>query len=678
MKKRVLTNLGFAVALFFLMLILYASFSFMGVSNKSIQSYVLENYQSVIILYNLKILGFYILTALIMTLFSYWLQLTSVKEIILLNLTFYGFSWIKGIKLFPQVFTEQLYSRGGILKFFQVMMTDSVPLWLIIILPAALLALVGLKKRIIRGPVFTLLLSILIFFPFYPPSAKVQRKEPPPFPNILILGSDSLRPDHISYNGYSRPTPNIDSILESGATCLNLHSSLARTFPSLYPPEHGIRHMFPTRNDRKKQWITMTDVLRKNNYTTAVISDFAGDIFSRIDYGFDRIHAPHFSVKTLIKQRSLEIHPIFLSLLLSPQGRMCFPILSEMAFVNDTPYLTKKTKSEINRATRQGRPFFIVSFYSTNHFPYCPPYPYYRKYSDPKYRGSHKYKKENLLSEYGGRKLQEEDIRQVISLYDSGIAVFDDQVGTIMSFLKRTGNMNHTIVIIMSDHGENLYESRYGMGHGDHLRGNFASRMVFSISSPAFSLGGIKTSATCRDIDIAPTILDMAGIQSPESFRGHTLLPLFKGEASGNALCYQETGIWFTPRILSIPGSVRIDYPDLTQLLEIDPFNDEIVLKEQYRFDVIHAKHRSLMDRRYKYIYMPGTEKVREEIYPTEKDQIPANRTGKKIFKFLYRDRLLNVFPKHLIRLGNGYIFETKIHPPHFLYQLPQPSPRTR
>lgn len=242
-----------------------------------------------------------------------------------------------------------------------------------------------------------------------------------------------------------------------------------------------------------------------------------------------------------------------------------------------------------------------------------------------------------------------------------------------MSFLKKTNNAGHTIVIIMSDHGENLYESRYGMGHGDHLRGNFAGRMVFGVSSPVFPLKGIRTNDSCRDIDIAPTILDMAGIQSPETFRGRSLLPLFKGEVSFNAHCYQETGIWFTPRILSIPGSVRIDYPDLTQLLEIDPFNHEIVLKEQYRFDVIQSKHRSLSDNRYKFIYMPGISKIREEIYPIEAEHIPANRTRKKIFKFLYRDSLLQIFPEKLIRLDNGYIFEKNIHPPNFIIQPPSP-----
>ncbi len=72
--------------------------------------------------------------------------------------------------------------------------------------------------------------------------------------NILILASDSLRSDHLSFNGYDRATsPNIDALAERSITFRQCMTPIGSTLESMtglmssqYPHTHGLRNMFPT------------------------------------------------------------------------------------------------------------------------------------------------------------------------------------------------------------------------------------------------------------------------------------------------------------------------------------------------------------------------------------------------------------------------------------------------
>ena len=64
--------------------------------------------------------------------------------------------------------------------------------------------------------------------------------------------------------------------------------------------------------------------------------------------------------------------------------------------------------------------------------------------------------------------LSEEDITQINALYDGTVAAFDHEVGSILRYLKENKLADKTILIISADHGENIYEKDYGMGHGEH------------------------------------------------------------------------------------------------------------------------------------------------------------------------------------------------------------------
>lgn len=685
MRNRWWLSLSISGCLYLSSLVLFANFSVMGEGSKVIQNYILDHYKLFLALYNLKILLAYAAVGLILALFTLLLRQDKPWQIVLFNLAFWLGFWLRGIKLYPQMFCEQLYSNGGIGKYFQIFITDYVPLPLILGLPIAYVLFLGIRfKRPLQSGL-VLFLLLLFFFPYqrgYLSSKHVQTSDAP---NMIILASDSLRPDHISYNGYSRPTPNIDQLFSSGANFLNMYSSLAKTFPSwtsvltsLYPPDHDVRHMFPTFDDRRKKWLTMVDRLNEKNYHSVVISDFAGDMFSRIDYGFQEVDAPHFSMKVLIRQRSLEIHHLLVSLLLSPHGNRLFPVLDEMAFYTDPYSLTEKTKKHIHRALQKKQPFCVLTFYSTSHFPYCPKYPYYQTYCDKGYRGPNKYKKENLLDGYTQGELPALEKEHLIGLYDGGIKIFDQQVGELLRYLKQAGVSDNTCVVVMSDHGENLYDINYGMGHGDHLMGDIANRMVFGIYSPNRHFKGVRIRNSVRDIDVAPTLLDLLGISSPKSFKGQSLIPLAQGEYLEEKPVYMETGLWFDPKIPFLSKGIRINYPGITQVLTPDKSTHELVLQPEWQYEIINAKHRAISYNGLKYLYMPGENFVIQRLYPLDKSQITGNEIHNQRLKGKYSALMKNLFPGKFIQTPRGYLFEKGAFPDNLLYGGREPVFKNR
>jgi hypothetical protein len=660
-KKNLLISICLAVVLFLLSILLNFSFSYMGVSDKRATAIVINSYKYFLILYNLKIFLAYITIGLLIGIFSWLLKITKKTHLIIFNLFFWLMFWARAVKLFPQLFLSQLFDRDGVFRSMQLFLTDMIPLWTIETLFVAVIMAMAIKmKRIIPGILILVALAgFVIRFKQMPIKAEATTA-----PNILIFATDSLRPKSISFNGYPRPTPNIDKVLSHGVHFLNTKASIARTFPvwtsvltSLSPLEHGIRTMYPTKAELKQRWLTLVDILNQHDYFTSVVSDFAGDMFSRADYGFQKKTVPLFRIQSILKQRSLEIHYFLLGFLINPFCQKVFPEMSGMNFFQDPFYVTENTKKSVREAVKRKQPFFILSFSSNNHFPYVSRFPYYQMYTDKNYRGEHKYcLSSDMLRSFLKESINPEDRKQIVALYDGASRLFDDNLGDILSFLKKCSLEKNTIVIIMSDHGENLLEDHYGSGHGDHLRGPFANNMLLGISSPHENFNGRKIKETIRDIDIAPTILSLLDIPIPSEFHGEDLLPAMRGHPFTGLPVYMETGIWYTPESPFIPNRLRAPYPKIMEMLAINPQTGEIILKDYFAKIIVEAKHRAWQLNERKYIYMPGKSSFAEEFYLDDKFVRKEEIIDPDFLKF--KEKMIDLFKNRLYLDNMGIIRE--------------------
>ncbi len=182
------------------------------------------------------------------------------------------------------------------------------------------------------------------------------------------------------------------------------------------------------------------------------------------------------------------------------------------------------------------------------------------------------------------------DLEQVIDLYDGCVRNFDDEVARILAYLDACKLADNTIVVVFSDHGFEFFEHET-WGQGNSAIGDFSARVPIIIADPRIR-GPRRVTEVVRTVDLAPTLLDLAGLPVPESIQGVSLVPLMRGEPLESDLpAFNETGVWLT----DLPGTPinHLRYPHLPELLEVpDKRVGMISLKPEYVDIIIAAKDR--------------------------------------------------------------------------------------
>ncbi|HEY4014391.1 MAG TPA: sulfatase [Polyangiaceae bacterium] len=456
--------------------------------------------------------------------------------------------------------------------------------------------------------------------PRAPTSGAVRASNVAKRPNVLVIAADSLRADRLD----PRTAPHLSALADRGTRFDSAYVSLPRTFPSWvtiltgrHPHHHGIRSMFPRWEERTRDFDAVPERLAGAGWSTGVVSDYAGDIFSRIDLGFGAVGVPEFDFRQLVRQRALEVETPLLPVLDSSLGRVAFPVLREMNDAADPSLLAASAVRRMRALEAQG-PFFLVVFFSTAHFPYAAPAPYYRRFTDSSYRGRFKYHKPVGL----GREAppDERDETQVRALYDGAVLAIDDAAQSILDALESDGIADDTIVVVTADHGETLYDHGHGQGHGDHLFGDEGTHVPLVVVDPRHPRAA-REDAIVRDVDIAPTLYALTGVSPPADLDGRSLVPALDGQPLPPALAYAETELWFTEEIPGLPSELRLPYPGIARLTEVDTqHGDQVVLEREMRPLTIMARHRMVRDERWKLIYVPTRRGVRWMLYDTRDD----------------------------------------------------------
>lgn len=611
LKKTILTGIIFYTFLFVVALVFSGDFSYMGVKNQAVENMVMDKYLTSIIFRQVEFLLIYLIVGMVSGLFTGYMLLewnnrfhifkNSGVANVVIQLFLYVSALLSVACYYPQLFVEKVSGTPFLSWLDFVTQYGSPYLFLYVV---GILFLSTLILSIIRFPktIGLFLFSLIGLYLIVKPNNKPEKI-------IILLGMDSARWDKLTD---STLAPTFSHVINQSTVFPNVWVDIPRTFPSWTTImtgqsvlEHGIRHMFPTKLDRYQNFETLPKLLGKYGYETTVISDFAGDIFSRIDFGFDHIKVPYFNFETLINNRAATIHwPIF-PFILNRAGRTIFSELSEMAN-NPDPYMLKdEILQQIDSGSEKQ---FITTFWSSAHFPYAPPYPWYKTYQDPNYKGANKYQKMDVL---GSSDSSAADQRALISLYDGGISAMDDAFRCLISDLKNRDLLDKTIFIVLADHGEYLFEPNMATGHGEHLRGDKVLNIPFFIWDPE-KPNYQKNEKLGSSSDIFPTVATYLGFTNNKDSESISLLDT----TSFRIGVYSETGLWFTDQGNWFYQHQRIMYPDVVSLCEIDPnYNDEIVLKDQYKILTLVAKHRSWTTNQYKLIYIPMTDTVKYELY---------------------------------------------------------------
>jgi arylsulfatase A-like enzyme len=452
-------------------------------------------------------------------------------------------------------------------------------------------------------------------------------------PNILIIGSDSLRGDRLGCAGYRPPrtdgpaaagvSPRIDALVARSVRFERCYTAIASTLESgvqlmtsRYPHSHGIRQMYPDRETveaSKARIVPFASLLRERGYDTAAIGDWCAGYYGIMPLGFEHISVSSFdNFKIYMSQAVVLAHFVVPLYFDNPLDYRLFPQLQSFAQFVTPEVVTSRVERRLEEAARSEKPFFWHVFYSCNHLPYRGKEPYVSMFADPSYSGPNKNGVDfDIDSFIGGTDLEskwkalpETEARQIRALYDGCTRQFDDCVGDILDALKRNGLEENTIVIVTADHGDDLYEPGVTLGHGLSFNGGLeANRVPMIVHVPGVEPRVIPESV--RLIDVVPTLADLVGVGKSDTWEGRSFAGWLRGvETPGHRPFYGETGFPFIQ--FTVPGIERPKLPPMDEATMIDDaYNYQFVVKPEYRDRIVAAKQRCLATRDWKLVCTP-------------------------------------------------------------------------
>jgi len=192
----------------------------------------------------------------------------------------------------------------------------------------------------------------------------------------------------------------------------------------------------------------------------------------------------------------------------------------------------------------RGSPWmFSVNCFDPHH-PFDPAPEYLERYDPaqmplPKYRTGELERKTDYqrydhthsrdgVAVYNAEAMTDLDRRQITAAYYAMVELIDDQVGRMLAALEETDQLDRTLVIFMSDHGEMLGD------HGLYLKGPHfyeqAVRVPLVFRMPAMMERDLRVDGLVELVDLAPTLCEVAGLSEPEAMQGRSLMPLCAGE----------------------------------------------------------------------------------------------------------------------------------------------------
>lgn len=393
-------------------------------------------------------------------------------------------------------------------------------------------------------------------------------------PNLIIIHTDEhnfrtlscyqeLLPEEQAFvwgKGNNSKTPNIDKIAHEGAISTSYYCASPVCTPSraslvtgLYPqatgaPKNGL-HL-------REDIPTFASILRDNGYATSYVGKWHlagnGDYTFGIKYngGFDDNrymmtggHAPYFHIKnekiTAVNQKRAEQY-------------------EEGEIIHLTDYFTDKTLEILNRD--KDKPFALMLSIPDPHTPdYAKP-PYNKMYKDLKIKAPITMNPEYVKNKpsWGKDKGKNEAIgkasfknqKNALKQYFGMVSHIDDSVGRILEFLDKNGLTDNTIIIFTADHGDMFFE------HNRRNKGvpyEASARIPFVMRYPNKIPSGKIINTAYTNVDFAPTILSLMGVETKAKFHGldtsNDFLSKEKEVVSDRITYFAKTGGWWVASV---------------------------------------------------------------------------------------------------------------------------------
>jgi arylsulfatase A-like enzyme len=339
-------------------------------------------------------------------------------------------------------------------------------------------------------------------------------------PNVLIYMIDTLRADHTSLHKYSRrTTPFLQQLGSEAIVFEDCHAQASWTKPSvaslltsLYSFAHGLQEI----TDKVPPGAaTLAESLRKAGYVTASIitNPFPGRN-SGLERGFDYL---------------LEYPVIQRKRTPADQG-------------TDSGALNRVLMPWIEQ--HRDEPFFLYAHATDPHAPYDPPDEFESRFADLQESGEFQRDYGKLRQEgrgFGGGAVfnrerarekgvdPERWVKQAVDRYDAETAHNDNSIEQLIEKLRELGILEQTLVIVLSDHGEEFLE--HGWTTHGHALYQEQTHVLWLMWNPKLLPAPRRITDPVQLIDVMPTLLDQLGIPAPSVVQGTSRVALIRGES---------------------------------------------------------------------------------------------------------------------------------------------------
>ncbi|MBZ5613384.1 MAG: sulfatase-like hydrolase/transferase [Acidobacteriia bacterium] len=295
-------------------------------------------------------------------------------------------------------------------------------------------------------------------------------------PNIILITLDTTRADRMGFLGSKRGlTPNLDAMARQGVAFTRAYAHVPITTASHTTILTGTYPQFNRVNDfgipLSARLPYLPDLLRAQGYHTgAFVGSLILDPLDGTAPGFDRgfeVYDAGFHLRRHGMDRYKSV-----------ERRADDVVNHALAWLSQLP----------------NGPFFLWVHLYDAHDPYDPPAPFRARFA--------------------------------AQPYDGEIAYADSAVGKLLDEIRKHGLYDETLIAVMADHGESLG------AHGENTHGIFLYDETLHVpllfKLPASHAAGKRVDARVRLVDVAPTILQEAGLPVPKEMQGESLSAMMR------------------------------------------------------------------------------------------------------------------------------------------------------
>ncbi len=356
--------------------------------------------------------------------------------------------------------------------------------------------------------------------------------------NFLIIVLDTQRRDHLGCYGYPRDTsPVLDALAEEGVVFENCVTNTAHTMPTFTtmitgqgPQTHGIVSTLYAHPNEPGQRLDDTtpvlpEMMRDGGYLTAAFDNLHD--FGCYPAWFARGY--HWYVNTW-----------------APRAGHPSQVRADEINERLVPWLVANAKAD---------PWFLFVHYWDPHQAYNQLEPYRQIHSGGPQPERMEVEGRGYIPHWGWEDRLDEQALEKIDLYNGELTFVDDAIGNVLEVLKEAGVYDDTTVIVTADHGEDMQEHNSPFEHRVPYETTVGVPLIVRPADGVAFEPGRRVSDLVGQIDLMPSVLEMAEVEGPENMDGQSWASLLHTDAPTAGRQFltgsvtKQDGLWMCPEV---------------------------------------------------------------------------------------------------------------------------------